>query len=61
VRVVLLDERGADAVAWTLRGAMPIGYAVSNLNALGNEPVIESLELRVKSFEATFGAVPNPR
>ena len=59
VRVVLLDERGTDAIGWTLQGAVPIGYAVSSLNALGNEPVIESLELRVKGFEAAFGPAPN--
>ena len=54
VRVVLLDERGADAIGWMCAGAVPVGYAVSPLNALGHEPVIESLELRVKSFEAAF-------
>ncbi len=58
VRVVLLDERGADAISWTLRGAAPIGYVVSSLNALGHEPVIESLELRVNGVEASFGTAP---
>jgi len=58
VRVVLLDERGTDAISWTLRGALPIGYAVSSLNALGHEPVVESLELRVNGFEASFGKAP---
>jgi phage tail-like protein len=58
VRVVLVDESGADAIAWLLAGAVPIGYAVSSLNALGHEPVIESLELSVKGFEASFGSAP---
>jgi len=55
VRIVLLDERGADAIGWICSGAVPVGYAVSALNALGHEPVIESLDLRVKDFAASFG------
>ena len=58
VRVVLIDESGADAIAWLLAGAVPIGYSVSSLNALGHEPVIESLELRVNGFEASFESAP---
>ncbi len=61
VRVVLLDERGADAIGWTLAGAVPNGYSVSILNALGHEPVIESLELSVKGFEASFETAPQKR
>ena len=57
-RIVLLDEGGADAIGWTCSGAVPVGYAVSALNALGREPVIESLELRVKGFAASFGTGP---
>ena len=52
--VVLLNERGSDAIRWTYTAATPVGYLVSNLNALGNEPLIESLELRVGGFEASF-------
>jgi len=54
VLVVLLDERGSDAIRWTYTAATPVGYLVSHLNALGNEPLIESLELRVGRFEASF-------
>jgi hypothetical protein len=54
VLVVLLDERGTDAIRWIYAAAAPVGYLVSSLNALGNEPLIESLELRVGGFEASF-------
>jgi T4-like virus tail tube protein gp19 len=53
VLVVLLNERGIEAARWTYTAATPVGYLVSNLNALGNEPLIESLELRVGGFEAS--------
>jgi phage tail-like protein len=55
VTVTLLDERGSDANQWTFLDARPFGYLVSNLNALGNEPLIETLELTVGGFKASFG------
>jgi T4-like virus tail tube protein gp19 len=54
VAVVLLDERGADVHRWTFDGAQPLGYLLSNLNALGNAPLIETLEMTVDGFEASF-------
>jgi hypothetical protein len=60
VRVVLIDRDGADAVRWTFSGAMPQRYSLSSLNALGNETLIESLEVTVASFDATF-APPRAR
>jgi len=51
VRIVLLDGRGADALRWLFRGATPVAYHLSRLNALGNDTLIESLELSVASFE----------
>ena len=54
VAVVLLDERGADVNRWTFDGAEPLGYFLSNLNALGSAPLIETLELTVAGFEASF-------
>ena len=56
VTVVLIDERGADAVRWTFDDARPSGYLLSNLNALGNEPLIETLELAVAGFSASIGS-----
>src|SRR5262245_59304352 len=54
VVIALLDEQGATAIRWTYAGAQPIGYLVSSLHALGNEPVIETLELSVAEFHAAF-------
>jgi phage tail-like protein len=54
IAVVLQDESGAETHRWTFNGARPHAYALSPLNALGNEPLIETLELTVDSFEATY-------
>ena len=54
VAVVLLDARGADVHRWTFDGVQPLGYFLSNLNALGNAPLIETLEMSVAGFQASF-------
>lgn len=60
VRVVLQDGAGGDAAAWLFRDALPVAYHLSPLNALGNEPVLETLELSVGAFEAApDGASPD--
>ena len=56
VAVVLIDERGADVQQWTFDNARPYGYSLSNLNALGNEPLIETLELAIGGFTASPGS-----
>jgi phage tail-like protein len=53
VRVTLLHADGSDASGWLFGNATPVAYHLSPLNALGNEPVIETLELSVQSFVAT--------
>jgi phage tail-like protein len=55
VRVTLLDDSGAAGAAWEFGDAAPVAYQLSPLNALGNEAVIETLELSVGSFEAVGG------
>ena len=54
VAVVLIDERGADVTRWIFDDARPSGYSLSSLNALGNEPLIETLELAVGGFTASI-------
>lgn len=54
IAVVLIDERGTDVTRWIFDDARPCGYSLSNLNALGNEPLIETLELAVGGFTASF-------
>jgi phage tail-like protein len=55
VTVVLMDRLHADVHRWTFSRALPTGYVVSPLNALGGEPVIETLELSVAGFKIAFG------
>jgi phage tail-like protein len=55
VRVVLQDGAGGDAAAWLFRDALPVAYHLSPLHALGNEPVLETLELSIGDFEAAPG------
>ena len=58
VSVVLLDANGADAVRWIYSRARPVAYLLSGLNALGNEALVESLELTVGGFAAAFPGTP---
>jgi hypothetical protein len=55
IRVLLLDAAGEAVAGWLFEGAAPVAYHLSALNALGNEPVIETLELSVESFSAVGG------
>jgi phage tail-like protein len=56
VAIVLLDERGAEVNRWVFTGAAPSGYLLSNLNALGNDVLIETLDLSVSDVRAIFGS-----
>jgi len=60
VQVVLLDANGADAIRWTYARARPVVYLLSGLNALGNETLVESLEVSVGGFAAAFPGAPRP-
>jgi phage tail-like protein len=55
VTVVLMDRFRADVARWTFADAMPAAYLVSPLNALGGEPLIETLELSVGGLKMAFG------
>lgn len=50
VRIVLRDGDKADACGWLFEDALPVAYLLSPLDALGNEPVIETLELAIGHF-----------
>jgi phage tail-like protein len=58
--IVLLDPGGAPTHRWRYGTATPIAYAVSGLNALGDEVLLETLELAVQDFSAEFGIKPRP-
>jgi phage tail-like protein len=51
VTVTLLDEQRSPVQRWLLRNAWPAKLDYSPLNALGNEVVIETLELAHEGFE----------
>lgn len=52
VTITLLDEQRQPVQRWVLRDAWPAKLDYSPLNALGNEVVIETLELAHEGFEA---------
>ena len=52
VTVVLIDAHGADAWRWIFANSEPIAYRVSGLAAMAAEPLVETLELSVGTFEA---------
>jgi len=51
VKVTLLDEARNEVASWSVRRAWPSKYESSDLNALGNEVVIETLELTHEGVE----------
>jgi phage tail-like protein len=51
VAIVLLDRERNPVRRWLLREAWPVRYAVSSLNAEGNDVAIETLELAHEGFE----------
>ena len=58
VSIVLMDARGTDVTRWTFADAMPAAYSVSPLNALGNQPLIETLEVSVRGLKVEFSRSP---
>ena len=50
--VTLIDERGMPGTCWTFTAARPVAYQVSNLQALGNALLTETLELAIGGFTA---------
>jgi phage tail-like protein len=51
VVIVVQDEAGADAARWVISDAWPVKYDPSDLNAKGNEVLIEVLELANEGIE----------
>ena len=51
VVVVVQDEAGADAARFVITDAWPVKYDPSDLNAKGNEVIIELLELANEGIE----------
>ena len=51
VTITLLDEQRQPVQRWLLRDAWPVKYDPSDLNAKGNEVLVELLELAVEGIE----------
>jgi phage tail-like protein len=51
VAVIVLDETGLDAARFVVTDAWPAKYSVQDLNATGNEVLIEVLELANEGIE----------
>jgi phage tail-like protein len=51
VTITLLDEQRNPVQRWLLRDAWPAKYDPSDLNAKGNEVLIETMELAVEGVE----------
>lgn len=50
VSVVLLDGRAQAVARWNCKGARPVRYALSGLNAAAPAVLTETIELAVESF-----------
>jgi len=51
VAIIVLDETGLDAARFVVTDAWPAKYSVKDLNATGNEVLIETLELANEGIE----------
>lgn len=53
IDVVALNDKGKDAVIWTLKDAMPIGYQMAPLDAGRSEVLMESLTFAITGMRRT--------
>ncbi|MBX5483938.1 MAG: phage tail protein [Myxococcaceae bacterium] len=51
VSVILVDDSGADAARWDISGAFPTKYQPGDLDAKGNDVLIETVELAVETIK----------
>lgn len=48
--VVLLDQKGKRVRSWSFEGAFPVRWRGPRLDAFGNEPLVEELEISHQGF-----------
>ncbi len=53
VTITLIDDKGSPGPSWQLINCWPTGYTVPDLNGLGGEVAIQSLELCHEGLEHT--------
>ena len=56
VTITLIDDAGNPGPSWNLINAWPVGYTVPDLNGMGGEVAIQTLELCHEGLEHTSGA-----
>ena len=57
VTITLFDDQGGTGPSWELINAWPVGYNVPDLNGMGGEVAIQSLELCHEGLEHTPGGM----
>ena len=57
VTITLFDDAGNPGPSWELINAWPVGYTVPDLNGMGGEVAIQSLELCHEGLQHTPGSV----
>ena len=57
VTITLFDDQGGTGPSWELINAWPVGYTVPDLNGMGGEVAIQSLELCHEGLEHTPGGM----
>ena len=55
VTITLMDDAGSPGPSWNLINAWPVGYTVPDLNGMGGDVAIESVELCHEGLERTAG------
>ena len=53
INVITRNDKGEDAVIWTLKGAMPIGYELAPLDAGRSEVLMETLTFAITGLRRT--------
>ena len=56
VTITLIDDEGGTGPSWQLINAWPVGYTVPDLNGMGGEVAIQSLELCHEGLEHIPGS-----
>lgn len=55
ITITLIDDAGATGPSWTIINAWPVKYSIPDLNALGSEIAVESIEICHEGLNRTSG------